>query len=775
MSDQNELQSTRDFVALLSKPEDAAFSLLYNNSQERASTQFALLIQTADQLFRRIEVLSKIYQSIGKETESGLSGLDELYMGDEEEKVDTETLWGQVDLQNVALQTLLKQAIKRVSKATNKQSGPKSVRLLEDMDSDEVDSSSELDEEEPLQDDEEQTSEDEDNDEDEPKDDEARRMRERMERAMNDMDDDDDEEDEESIEGVNQREHPSNKSDADYDEPELVDPAAEELNNGFFDINEMEGFADDEEGYLPDSAYGEERPESTTEDIDKRTFHQKQRDGDFGEESKDNDSDEEDSEEDVDVGAGLFQKTTLQRRKNYREDDEVEALYGLYDDVVKDDDEDDDEYDDVINMTAADFFGKPDKKYFHKWKPHNDKNRRKNDDDDSWNEFEFGNSASEKGKVQWNEEDDEDIDDEDGEKESDGSDDEGGVMEDEAESIIPRKDKKSKIASKLEAQIQQLEKDMLAEKPWQMKGETTSSDRPVNSLLDSTPEFEIATKMAPIVTVEHTASIEEMIKKRILEEDWDDVVPRELPDVGWHKKRGELPEVSQEKSKLSLGELYEREYLKKATGYDVDAAEKETEEEKAINEMKALFANLCSKLDALSNYQFAPRPIEDEAEVRTITKPAIAMEEVLPLHVSDARGVAPEEVYGRKHGRDSVLRADSELEQQERKRLRSSKKAARRKIRKQKEADEKLISRLQPGLGLNNPYEKRKMREELQAARSRGTVTTGKQDSNEYSSSTTFFKRLQQEAHETVASGSKAAAKTSVTERVPRSSAKYKM
>merc|ERR1712137_666593 len=104
--------------------------------------------------------------------------------------------------------------------------------------------------------------------------------------------------------------------------------------------------------------------------------------------------------------------------------------------------------------------------------------------------------------------------------------------------------------------------------------------------------------------------------------------------------------------------------------------------------MKTLFANLCGKLDALSNYHFAPRPVADEAEVRSVAKPAIAMEEVLPLHVSDARGVAPEEVYGSKRGRDGVLRADSELEQQDRKRLRSAKKAARRKSRKEKLADE---------------------------------------------------------------------------------------
>ena len=777
MSNQNDLHAIAGFVALLSKPEDAAFSLLYNTTDDACDA--ALLMQTAEQLFRRIEVLSKIYQSIGDEAESGLSGLDELYVGDDEEKMDIETLWGQVDLQNVALQTLLKQAIKRVSKVSNKKTGPKAIRLLEDLDSDDEESSSvasEDDDQEPSESGD-QASEDDDNEEEEPEDDEAKRMRERMQRTMDDMDDmDNDEDDEEdSTEGIARNDQKIHKEDADSEDPDLEDPAAEELNNGFFDVHEMEGFADEEEGYLPDTAYGEERPENTAEVIDKRSFHQKQRDGDFGEGSKQNDSDDDESEEDEEDDVKLFKKTTLQRRKNYREDDEVDALYGLYDDAMKDDEDDDDEEDDVINMTAADFFGKPDKKYFHKWEAQNDKKKSQpRDDDDSWNEFEFGDSSGRSGKAMWNEdEDDENDDDGDGESEGDESDNERGARDgEENRSIIP---KQSKSSSKLETQIQQLEKDILAEKPWQMKGETTSSDRPVNSLLESTPEFEIATKMAPVVTVEHTASIEEMIKKRVLEEDWDDVVPRELPDVGWHQRRGELPEVSQEKSKLSLGELYEREYLKKATGYDVDAAEKETEEEKAINEMKALFANLCSKLDALSNYQFAPRPIEDEAEVRAVTKPAIAMEEVLPLHVSDARGVAPEEVYDRKHGRDTVLRADSELEQQERKRLRSNKKSARRKNRRQKEADEKLISRLQPGLGLNNPYEKRKMSEELQAARSRGTVTTGKQDTNEYASSTTFFKRLQQEAHDTVTNSSKPAAKNSASERTSGGSAQFKM
>merc|ERR1712087_328557 len=109
----------------------------------------------------------------------------------------------------------------------------------------------------------------------------------------------------------------------------------------------------------------------------------------------------------------------------------------------------------------------------------------------------------------------------------------------------------------LNSLTEQLEREALAEKPWQMVGETKGTKRPVNSLLEATPDFECATKMAPLITVDHTISIEEMIKQRILAEDWDDVIPRKLPDIGLNRSNGDLPEVSQEKSRLSLGELYE--------------------------------------------------------------------------------------------------------------------------------------------------------------------------------------------------------------------------
>ncbi len=87
--------------------------------------------------------------------------------------------------------------------------------------------------------------------------------------------------------------------------------------------------------------------------------------------------------------------------------------------------------------------------------------------------------------------------------------------------------------------------------------------------------------------------------------------------------------------------------------------------------------------------------------------------------------------------------------QTDRKRLRQSKKTARRKARKAKLADEKLISRLKPELGLNNPYEKRKMREELQMARASGRVVQGEVESNaDFKTSAKFFQKMQSDVQQ---------------------------
>ena len=772
-------------VEILTKPEKQILPLLYSNGKSnededgnkesgaKKNKTLSELLDISKSLFADIESLGKQYQKLHEKSkkassenetdendlaETGmastiLSGLLELHVPPEVEPTDSdlpETLFGQVDLQTSALAKLVKKSTKRLSKPDK---NGERICILDmgvvDSDASDNDDNSDASDDESIDqnaDNEDDASDNDDDDDDE--DEEEKRIRLRMERAMQDMEDESEGSDGEEESDEDQMKQ---KQTNDKKEEDLYDPVAEDLKDGFFDLNEMEDFADEEEDFLPTEAWGQpdEENNNNKKNTNKKSFHQRQREG------LNEDSDDDDSDMDMD---DMYEEVKDVKRKKYREQEDIDALYNLYQDKAADDSDDDE--DDVVNMTAADFFGGPRKEYIERYKKNNPPTKKptapKDDDDDSWGEYDFEKETQEG----WG--DDHNDDGEDDEEESDSDDEmedmkgpsEAGLGDEESESAKGKSSDKRKLSKdeeKLRQQTEELEQELIDEKPWQMRGETKSMSRPVNSLLEGTPEFEMAGKQAQTITVEHTIDLEEAIKKRILAEDWDDVVPRELPDIGWNKKRGEAPEVSQEKSKLGLGELYEREYLKKAVGYDKDADEKQTEKDKAKEEMKQLFANLCSKLDALSNYHFAPRPIADEAEARPVTVPAIAMEEVLPLHVSDARGVAPEEVFATKRGREGILRADSEMDQNDRKRLRQSKKAARRKARKAKEADEKLISRLQPGLGLNNPYEKRKAREELAMARARGKVTTGEQDMDtKFGSSGTFFKRLQAEAQQTI-------------------------
>jgi len=780
MSDNSKKDVLDRLINILDNPEKRILPLLYsngtpndnddhddgtsnnnnNNKESVREKQRTLeeLIKISKTLFFDIESLGKQYKELHENNSkvsteeeknkstmttsisSVLSGLPKLHVP-EMKVTDTdlpETIFGQVDLQNSALVKLVKKSSKRLVKSSKDDICILDLGVMDsDDDVDNDDSDGDNDEYDESNDEQQDDDDGSDNENDE----EAQRIRERMERAMEDMDEEEEESNDEDAEDTKGGKKAKSEE---KQKEELYDPVVEDMKDGFFDLNEMEEFADEEEDYLPSEAFGQpEEKKNKKQDKNKKSFHQRQREGGMDHDN----SDEEESDEDE-----LFEEVKSVKRKKYRDKEDIDALYDLYEEKDPDDEDEDDD-DGVVDMTAADLFGAPQKQFIERYKKKNPqsnkKSSKKDDDDDSWGEYDF----DKEDKTGWRDDRSEDQpqDDNDDEEEMEDMKD---AKEDDVAVPGRKNDKKKNLTKeeeKLRRQTDELEKELINEKPWQMKGESKSTSRPTNSLLEGTPEFEMASKQAPIITVEHTIDLEDAIKKRIIAEDWDDVVPRELPDIGWNKKRGEAPEVSQEKSKLGLGELYEREYLKKAVGYDKDAAEKQTEEDKAKDEMKQLFANLCSKLDALSNYHFAPRPIADEAEARPVTVPAIAMEEVLPLHVSDARGIAPEEVYAPKRGRDGILRADSEMDQNDRKRQRQSKKAARRKARKEKEADDKLISRLQPGLGLNNPYEKRKAREELSLARARGKVTEGEKDiDTKFGSSGTFFKRLQAEVQQTV-------------------------
>ncbi|EQC42676.1 hypothetical protein SDRG_00404 [Saprolegnia diclina VS20] len=314
------------------------------------------------------------------------------------------------------------------------------------------------------------------------------------------------------------------------------------------------------------------------------------------------------------------------------------------------------------------------------------------------------------------------------------------LTEDEEEDVAERGILSShqRRMANLHSQIESLEEEALGDKPWALKGEVKAAARPENSLLEATLEYDRPTRVAPTITVEVTQALEEIIKERIREDQYDDVIRKFA--VNENAQR-EVADLSMEKSKEGLGDIYEKEYMKNAMGFE-DTSDMKKEQE----EIEAMFQKLCWKLDALSNFHFTPKPVVREMAVQS-TAPAITMEEAVPIGVSDATMAAPEEVYDKKRKRDAVVRSQEEMSQDERKAARNAKKHARRKERKQKDADERLVAKINPGMG--NKYEKKKMLEGLTAK----NVTKGKEiegSTRQFSNSSEFFTKLQADASKTI-------------------------
>ncbi|KDO69604.1 hypothetical protein CISIN_1g038342mg [Citrus sinensis] len=238
--------------------------------------------------------------------------------------------------------------------------------------------------------------------------------------------------------------------------------------------------------------------------------------------------------------------------------------------------------------------------------------------------------------------------------------------EDEDEAVETKKNDNlsthEKQSEQLRAEIEKMEKANLDPKTWTMQGEVTAAQRPKNSALEVDLDFQHNVRPAPVITEEFTASLEEMIKKRIIEGQFDDVEKAaSLPS----KAPRELKELDENKSKKGLAEVYEEEYVQKTN----PAAAPLTFSDEQKKEASMLFKKLCLKLDALSHFHFTPKPVIEDMSIQA-NVPALAMEEIAPVAVSDAAMLAPEEVFA---GRGDV-KEEAELTKAERKRRRASKK-----------------------------------------------------------------------------------------------------
>jgi len=183
------------------------------------------------------------------------------------------------------------------------------------------------------------------------------------------------------------------------------------------------------------------------------------------------------------------------------------------------------------------------------------------------------------------------------------------------------------------------------------------------------------------VTEEGSMKLEDIIKNRIIDGLFDDVERKLAPKKKAFKP---LEEVSSAKSDVGLAEVYEKEFLELAKGDDEPTAA-EAKLDKEHQEIALLFAHLCHKLDALSDFSFTPKPPTEEVTVIT-NAPAISMEEVIPMGTSSGTLIAPEEEYKSKSTGKPV--GDTELERKE-KRTRRARQGRLHKARAETRAREK--------------------------------------------------------------------------------------
>ncbi|EKF33082.1 U3 small nucleolar ribonucleoprotein MPP10, putative [Trypanosoma cruzi marinkellei] len=232
--------------------------------------------------------------------------------------------------------------------------------------------------------------------------------------------------------------------------------------------------------------------------------------------------------------------------------------------------------------------------------------------------------------------------------------------------------------------VERLEQERLYSTQWAMSGETSGNQRPRDALLDEELDFEHAMKAVPVITEAVTAKLEDRIRRRILCANYDDVQRRtSLSAPGDLVTTRRDATIDSEKSKLSLMDLYEKEYLERAraleeaSGDAAQSAEPLTEIEK--DELRAIqmWRRLAQHLDALSNFFYTPKPVQEElaARVRAVDSqaPAIALETVGNFATTREAALAPQDLY-RGADRKYADVGTNELLPRERRALRRAKK-----------------------------------------------------------------------------------------------------
>ncbi|KAJ5231411.1 uncharacterized protein N7469_005999 [Penicillium citrinum] len=217
-------------------------------------------------------------------------------------------------------------------------------------------------------------------------------------------------------------------------------------------------------------------------------------------------------------------------------------------------------------------------------------------------------------------------------------------MDEDGENQGPRSTHEKQRA-KIADEIRRLEAANVAKKEWTMAGEARAVERPVNSLIEEDLDFERVGKPVPVVTNETSEDIEDLVKRRILANDFDEVI-RRRPGVGDVKaQRRARFELEDTKPQESLAEMYEADHLRANDPNYVDTKDKKLMREHA--EIQNLWKDVSAQLDTLCNWHYKPKVAQ--ANINVVTDaPTIMMEDARPTAGSAAGGpsaLAPQEIY----------------------------------------------------------------------------------------------------------------------------------
>ncbi|KAF7162728.1 hypothetical protein CNMCM5623_007897 [Aspergillus felis] len=202
-----------------------------------------------------------------------------------------------------------------------------------------------------------------------------------------------------------------------------------------------------------------------------------------------------------------------------------------------------------------------------------------------------------------------------------------------------------KQRARIADEIRRLEAANIAKKDWMLAGEARGAERPMNSLIEEDLDFERVGKPVPVVTTELSGDIEELVKRRILAKEFDEVI-RRRPGIseGQTAKKGRF-ELEDTKPQQSLAELFETDHLRATDPNYVDPKNHKLLREHT--EISNLWKEISDRLDTLSNWHY--RPKAPQANINVITDVAtIMMEDAQPAASSAVGGsaaLAPQEIY----------------------------------------------------------------------------------------------------------------------------------